>query len=389
MKRLYFGLLVCIMAVAGSQALAVEPGARAGGMAGAYSTVAGGSEGIWWNDAVLGTPILGSAALGVALDGGNNALTLSQLSGIATDDAQKKAEAADAIGNQDWNARIEVGAGAAFSILGFAVGVTPHVLVEANDVSPLLMRQALTGTAALTPFTHYDITGEFVTSGYTEYALGYAHEIPIPVPGFSLSGGLALKYLQGFNYERYQTEMHFDTGSLTAPLANSAHEKSTKGTGYGVDLGVRATVLGVVKAAVIVKNLGAKLTWDGTTESSAGYDAATGSFGTTISSGDIEEKLPTRVVVGASASIPVVGTTVAAAMDTRTTPAETRGRFGLEQSLGILGIRFGYVTAAGPTPGMITFGVGVGALVARLDVSAGICSGNKGGMLGASANVSF
>ncbi|MEK7477490.1 MAG: hypothetical protein AAB152_17855 [Candidatus Coatesbacteria bacterium] len=390
MKRALLATLVLCMLVAESRVLAAEPIARGAAIGSAYGTLAGGAEGLWWNPAVLGSPILGSAALGLTLQGGNNALTLNQLRGIVQDDATAKAEAVTAIEKKGrWDTRVEAVGGAAVSVMGFSVGVAPRIIVEALNVSPLLAKVALLGNVTLQPNSHYDVTGENLRAVYNEIAIGYAHDLPIPVPGLSLSGGLAIKYYQGSDFERWKTDQHIDTGATASgSIASSTHETATQGTGYGVDLGLRGTVAGIVKCAIVVKNIGGAITWTGKTESS-NLNAAKTAFVTTTTLGDIKEKLPTQVTVGASASIPVVGTAVAAALDVRTNPSETRAKVGLEQSIAILALRVGYVTAAGPEPGMLTFGVGLGALVARLDVAAGVSAGNKGGMLGASGTVSF
>jgi hypothetical protein len=391
MKRVLLVLAVVGSGLAGAAAPAAEPVARGAAMGGAYPTLAGGVEGLWYNPAMLGSPILGSVGLGLTLQGGNNALTISEFQGILNDDASAKADAVQKIRDAGkWEARIEMAGGAGFTLMGFAIGITPRILVEALNVSPELAQNWLTpgNLAWLAPNVSHHITGEVKRSVYNEISVGYAHDLGGLIPGISLAAGGALKYLQGTDYERFWTNWDIPVLFTGLPLVAGVHERASKGTGYGADLGLQAGVLGILKAAVVVKNIGTSIKWDGTVESADSALSGTNTRSTT-GKGNITQKVPTQVQVGASGSIPVVGTSLAAALDVRTNPTETRLRLGAEQSLGLLAFRLGYVTASGPETGMVTFGLGVGALVASLDLSAGIAAGGKGGMASASAKVSF
>lgn len=391
MKRFLIVLTVVCLGLAGTRATATEPVARGEAMGSAYSTLTGGVEGLWFNPAMFGTPILGSVGLGLVMQGGNNALKLSEFQAILQDDAAAKRKAVQKIWDAGkWEARIEAAGGAGVSIMGFAIGITPRMLVEALDVSPELAQNALTpeNPAWLAPNVAHSIRGDVRTAVYNEISVGYGHDLGGLIPGISLSAGGAFKYIQGSDYKHYRANYEIPALLTGIPLANALKEEASKGTGYGVDLGVQAGILGILKAAVVVKNIGASIKWDGTVAENT-FNGTGFTSRSTTGTGNITQKLPTEVMLGVSGSIPVVGTSAAAALDTRTNPTETRLRLGLEQSLGLLAFRLGYVTAAGPETGMVTFGLGVGALVASLDLGAGVGAGGKGGMISASAKVSF
>jgi hypothetical protein len=146
----------------------------------------------------------------------------------------------------------------------------------------------------------------------------------------------------------------------------------------------------VVDGSVVVKNLGGKLKWKGDQETGS-FNQSTLAFDKKTEPGkEYEMELPTVVMAGVGAHIPVVGTAASVEMETNATDSETRIHIGAEQSmLGILSLRAGYQTKSGGLPPMVTFGAGVGVLVARLDVGGALASGGKGGMASVSGLVSF
>ena len=95
MNLLKHGCMLAIFSyVMSVNAFAFSPEARGTARGGAYSSFADGADGMWWNAAALGFPTMVSGMLGVGIEAGNNALTLSQIMGIISDDAAKKREAA-------------------------------------------------------------------------------------------------------------------------------------------------------------------------------------------------------------------------------------------------------------------------------------------------------
>jgi hypothetical protein len=360
-------------------------------MAGTLAPFASGAEGLWWNDGVLGKPLLLSGLLGVGMEGGNNALSLSRIMGIVRNDAGAKTDAiADIRKEGKWDARIEGGGAAGVTIKGFGLGVFPHVYIEAKDVSPDAAEFALSDSVTLVPGHHYQLKGEYARAVFTEVAAGYAHDLPTFIPGVALSGGGALKYFKGSDYDQVKTNQDFYTGPSSAQSSDSTHITASSGSGYGVDLGVDASFLGIAKASLSLRNLGAKITWDKAAVQSGYFDLATLAFQSTTKLQDAEQKLPATLLLGGGVSIPVVGTSAGVLLESDFTNKETRLHLGAEQSIGgIIAFRAGYVTGAGPAPAQVTFGLGLGAVIAHVDLGAGMALNGKGGSASISANVNI
>jgi len=390
MNRLRSLLTVCVMVAGVAPALALSPEARGTAMGGTLSPFASGAEGLWWNDGALGKPLLLSAVLGGGLEGGNNALTLSQIMGVVQQTQSGKDDAVKAIRTEGkWDARIEgVGVGGV-TIWGIGVGVFPHVLLSAKDVSPDAAEYALEGTIPYVAVRTYVIKGEYTRAAYNEAVIGYAHDLPTFIPGISLSAGAGLKYFMGTDYDFVKTDQSFTTGPAI-PSSNSEHTNASKGTGMGFDLGVQGSIMSVVKAGISVRNLGAKITWKGASRQTGYFDSSNLTFVSTTSTKDVAETLPTTILIGAGGSIPVVGTSAGVSLESDTTNKENKLHLGLEQSFaGVFALRAGYLTGAGPAPAQVTFGLGLGAIVAHLDVGAGLALNGKGGSAAISANVNI
>lgn len=394
MNRLRSLLTVCVMVACTDPALALSPEARGTAMGGAMTPFASGAEGLWWNDGVLGKPLLLSGLAGFGLEGGNNALNLQQIIALAEQTPKGKADAIQAIKDKgSWDARIETAGIAGATVRGISVGVIPHAYVQAKGVSPDAAELAIDGTIPVPPAPtasqHYAIKGEYTRAVFTDIMAGYAHDLPTFIPGVSLSGGAAVKYIMGSDYDHVKTDQTFDSFAPTIPNSNSEHTNSTSGKGYGLDLGVHASMLSIVKAGLEVRNLGAKITWD--TKRQVGYfDQSTLKFISHTGTGDATMTLPTTILLGGGVSLPVVGTSAGLQLESDVTNHENKFHLGVEQSFaGVFAIRAGYVTGAGPTPAQVTFGLGIGAVVAHLDVGAGMALDGKGGSAAISANVNI
>lgn len=371
---------------------------RSLGLGGAYASLATGAEGMWWNPAGLRGPKLVSTSIGGGVEGGNNALSISQIAGIATDDQAKKDDAVAAIREEgEWEARIQGGGGVAVTVWKVGVSYATQAFISAEDVSPDTAEFALRGAVTPEAGRTYDLHGSYTRAVYRELAAGYAHEFLKLIPGVKLNAGLALKYFQGVDYDSATTSQSFTFGAPAAPSSESTRDSATAGSGVGADLGVQASLLaGVVKASLVARNLGAKITWDAKRESGK-FDQTTLTYvAPAPTTGDVEQALPSNYQLAASASIPVVGTTAAVAADLQTDPAAAnRFRIGLEQPLlGVITFRGGYVTAAGPSPALVTCGLGLGTpsilpVTVRVDAGLGIALDGKGGAAGVSAYAAF
>ncbi len=398
MKRLNAVLLLMCVAVTAGPARADSADGRGVALGGAYASLAVGAEGMWWNPAVLGNAKLVSVSLGAGLEGGNNALTSAQIAGIVQDDPAKKADALQAIRDEgSWEARVQAGGGVAVTVWKIGVAYGQRAFIAAEDVSPDAAEFALNGELEAEVGRTYDLHGTYTRALYSEMAAGYAHEFLSLIPGVKLNLGGAVKLYQGTDFEQVKTAQTFTYGSPVPPTSNSERNTATSGSGVGVDLGVQAALAGgVIKGALVARNLGAKLTWDAQKESGSFNQATLTYDAPPPTPGDVEQTLPSTYTAAVSASVPVVGTTAASAADLQTDPAEaTRFRVGVEQPiLGIISFRGGYSTAAGASPALVTFGLGLGTpasrpVTIRVDVGAGIALDGKGGTAGVSAYAAF
>jgi hypothetical protein len=369
---------------------------RGAALGGAYASLAEGAEGMWWNPAVIGSAKLVSVSVGGALEGGNNALTITQIGNVATADEAAKAEIIEDIRTAgSWEARVLGGGGLAVSVWRVGVAYAPQAFVAAEGVSPDAAEFALNQTLALVPGKLYAIQGTYTRALFNRMSAGYAHEFLDLIPGLKLDAGAALAIFTGTDFERVSTAQVFTAGSGPLPAASSSRETATAGSGIAVDLGIRAKFLGgLVNAAVAARDLGAKMTWDATKESGS-FSPATATWIATQSTGDAEMSLPSAYQVAAGASLPT-GTSAGIAADFRTSPASAgRFRVGAEQSiLGVITFRGGYQTAAGASPAMVTVGLGLGTpsilpLRIRADAALGIALDGKGGAAGVSAYAAF
>lgn len=397
MKRyaaVLFGLS-CLLS-AGFVTAGQQTDGRSGAMGGAYGSLAQGAEGMWWNPAVLGSAKLVSVEVGGGLEAGNNALSLTQMSGIATDDAGKKAEAVQAIRDHGrWDAVVQGGGGMAVSVWRVGVLYAPQAFIRADDVSPDAAEFALNGTIPLVLGKTYDIHGSYTRALYAELGAGYAHEFLSLIPGMTLRAGAAVKLLKGSDYDHLTLNQSFVAGSPIPPASQSTHDFASSGSGAAVDLGIHAKMLGgIVQASVVARNLGAKLTWDATRETGS-FNQSTLSYNYTATTGDAVLTLPSNLQAAASATLPGVGTSVAAMLDVQSNPSATRVRVGAEQSIvGVIAFRGGYASAAGASPALVTLGLGLGTpsvlpLTFRVDVAGGIALDGKGGSAGISAYAAF
>ena len=366
-------------------ALGLSPEARSAGMGGAYSALSSGAEGIWWNPATQGMNLV-SVVMGGGLEASNNALGLSRVMGILSDDATEKEKAvADVRKEGKWEGLMEAVGGAGLEVWGFGVGVFPRGVVRADEVSPDAVEYALLGSVPLK--TSYDFSGTYTRSVFTEVSLGYGKQV-FEFPGILISAGAALKYFHGLDYEYLKTDQKFTVGPYT-PVSSTEKRAAKSGKGFGADVGLHAEAAGIAKASVVLKNIASKIKWDADVEK-GGFDTSTLAFSATSGVDEVSQDVPTVLLLGLGGTVPVVGTSLVGEIEVDTTNSDTRLRAGLEQKiLGIIMPRIGIATGAAGADPMITLGLGVGALLARVDLAAGIGLDGKGGALGASGCVAF
>jgi hypothetical protein len=420
-------VLSCIgfLLVAGSGALAVSPEARGTAMGGAYSPFAQGPQGMWWNPAALpdteGLGLLkGGIMVGGGLDAGNNVLKMAEIpgtvQGVLADDQDKIDKLVGKIrANPDgvWNAAIDGVGGAAACVRGFGLSFFPQVKLSADNVTPDLVKYALeytkisNGTIPLplnATTSHYDLGGDIEQAVYYEIGLGYGMELPKWVPGIGLSAGADVKYYLGTSYMKSggHQVIDYNGGGAGIPTysGDSTRMESKKGNGLGFDLGVHASLAGMAKGSIVLKNIGSQIKWTGVTgdRRTMAMNPTTHNLDTGTSFpvvGEVTQKMPMVLLLGVGGTIPMVGTSAVIEMETNATKDEIRPnekakmRFGLEQKIVVLAIRAGYVTKTGASPAAVSLGLGLGALGSGIDLACGMATNQKSMQVSLSGGVSF
>jgi len=421
MKMLKVLSSIGFLLVAGSGAMAVSPEARGTAMGGAYSPFAQGPQGMWWNPAALpdtaGLGLLKAGVMiGVGMDAGNNVLKMAEIPGTVSGVLSgNQADINSLVGkiraNPDhvWNAAIDGVGGAALCVKGIGVSVFPQVKLSADRVTPDLVEYALqytkvsNGTINL-PINllkpSYDFGGTIEQTTYYEIGLGYGMELPKWVPGIALSAGADVKYYLGASY------MHSTASQLVTLVPPSStgyneYSESNAGSGLGFDLGVHASLAGMAKGSIVLKNIGSQIKWTGVTGDRRSLMNVGGILSPDTArtihttGGEVTQKMPMVLLVGVGGTIPIVGTSAAIELETNATkdtvrPNEkARMRIGLEQTIAVLAIRAGYVTKTGASPSAISLGVGLGALGSGIDLACGMATNQKSMQVSLSGGVSF
>lgn len=390
--------LVFAFCAAVSPALGITPEARGLAMADAYSPFAKGAEALWYNPATLGAVTLAGVDVGGGAELTNNALSLTEFANFASGSDEQKYDAIDKIAEEgEWNARVNAVGGASADIMGVGLSIAQHVNVTGMDVTAATVEYSTFNTLRSGSNT-YDLNGTFEGVAYREIGIGYGMELPIPLPVGKVSAGAVIKILQGSKYTFMATENHVDK---VVPLNNTGanvYAEGNSGKGFGVDMGAHAQ-FAVVDASLSIKNIASVISWDTTMQAGA-INPATLTLIATEGDETVKQTLPMTVALGAGGHIPVVGTAAGIELEMvgkgttkvggesiDTSDAETIIRIGAEQSvLGILNLRAGYATVG---DGMVTLGLGLGAIVARLDAGIGIGLDGKSGSAGVSGSVSF
>ncbi len=399
--------LVCLLI--SSSSAAFSPEAKGAGRAGAYSQFASGAEGMWWNPGVLGEQLIASGSLGIGIEAGNNALKLSKIIDLISNpsDAKKHEVVAEIRklkdeDNELWKARINGGGIGAVAVKipaagSFAVSVIPRMSLAADDVTADAVEFALfydpndlskfpPATPELRP---YDFGGKLTRSTFMEIGVGYAREIPEPLPAIGLNAGITLKYLHGVDYNYAMTSQKFNLYDLTPPTSESQYLTSRSGKGFGADLGLKAEIMGMAKAAIVVRNIGAKIKWDA--EGERGYfNQSTLDFVSTSYTEEKEQELPTVVSLAAGGALPGVGTSLGIQADIGPSEEGTTVGLGAEQGMmGVMALRAGYSFNSEQSSSLITFGFGMGALAGGFDLAVGMSPDGKSASCAVSGSVSF
>lgn len=397
-------LVSLIPVLAAASSFALDPDAAGLGRGGVDTVFAQGASALWSNPTTTNDGLI-SVGLGVVLDGGNNALTMNRFFGIITggqsgkDNAIKDVTDYRAKTGNNWAALITGGAGLAVAVEGIAIGVSPQVRLSADNVTPDALTYALNQSVPLVLGKHYDIEGTFAEQTYERISLGYGMKIPVPIPLVSFFAGADLAYLNGTDLTYTSMDQQFDVGAPTLPTSYAAYAKSKSGKGFTGDVGISMKALaGLLKAAVVIKDIGAKMVWDGDVQVGT-FNQSTLSFNYTDVKQNIDIKLPTTLVASVGGQIPGVGTGLGVQVDVpglngkddlTKEPTNTRLHLGAEQKiLGVLGFRLGYETKADPVPQQVTAGLTVGAILVHLDLGVGFDPSGKGGSVGLSAQAAL
>jgi hypothetical protein len=269
-------------------------------------------------------------------------------------------------GGGNWDGRMSGAGGAAVTWQGFGISYQSRSDWYVRNASVELVRTAFGDRTALKPNTTLAMDGEIRQTDYDEMALGYGRELLPFVPGLSLSAGGALKYLAGIEYNRYWDTGTYAIGASGADYMYANHDGSSSGKGFGVDIGVAASVAGIAKAHVSCRNAYSSIAWDGLREVTK-FNASTSTFLKAPAEASFNSELPREITAGIGAKIPLIGTNAAVGVVLPGWEGDASLRIGVEQWLGPLAIRVGYVPDSGVLGDYITGGLGLGLESFRLD----------------------
>ena len=361
---------------------AVNMSAREMGGAGALAVFSNGAEGFSSNPANLGVPSFVSISVGAGFEGNNNVVIFKYLTGFYQQSSlmpgfsmEFERTKHEAITNCDselkyngnnWDGRMSGAGGAAVTWQGFGISYQSRSDWYVRNASPEFIRSSFGEHTALKPNTSCAIDGEIRWTDYDEMALGYGRELLPLVPGLSLSAGAALKYIAGVNYNRYWDTGTYAIGASGADYKYANHDGSTSGKGFGLDIGVAASILDIAKAYVSCRNAYSSIAWDGLREVTK-FNASTSTFLNAPVLTSFNSELPREIAAGIGAKIPLIGTNAAEGEVLPGWEGDASLRIGVEQWLGPLAIRVGYVPDSGVLGDYITGGLGLGMEKFRLD----------------------
>jgi hypothetical protein len=371
------------MTLVAGYAGAVNLSARETGGAGALAVFTSGAEGISSNPANLGGPSFVSVSAGAGFEGNNNTVIFKYLTGFYQQNGlipgfsmefeRTRQEAIvhsgyerDYYGGGNWDGRMSGAGGVAVSWLGFGISYQSRSDWYVRNAPLELVQSAFGERSVLKPNTTLSVDGEIRQTDYNEMGVGYGRELLPLVPGLSLSAGGALKYLAGAKYNRFWDTGTYAIGASGADYMYANHDGSISGKGFGVDIGVAASVAGIGKAYVSCRNAYSSIAWDGIREVTK-FNASTSTFLKAPAGTSFSSELPREIAAGVGAKVPVIGTNAAVGVILPGWDGDTSFRVGVEQWLGPLAIRLGYVPAVGALGSYLTGGIGLGAEKMRLD----------------------
>ena len=225
---------------------------------------------------------------------------------------------------------------------------------------------------SVTPVTYLNLSkpantlnGSINANLMSDSAMTFGYGISLPYVG-KLGVGINAKYI------------YYAGGGATVGIAGLTTTDITNTvntyTGMGMDLGLQGSVdvmpMVPVSFAMVLKDFGGVALKGNQTISKATYDNTTGNqvgSSTTISDGPVADYVvPSTLVIGASAKVPVIGTRIAVDIDNVSggTPAQSYAvtHIGVEYpiAMGLVNLRAGKITGgAGGSIDMFTYGAGI------------------------------
>ena len=303
MKKIICFILACVLVLPFA---GID--ARAAAMGGAYTAIAKGYSAAYWNPAGITDNLF--------LSFGASGSVCGKLSDIS--------KVSDFINNPDYTniPDLDVGSDLMLGIQFLNYGLSNVTRLELNAAR--------------------DDYGK--ASGYNELIFTYGLKLAdLPLNLAELNLGANLKYINS---------------ELATATFDTQTQTTESGSGIGVDLGVLVGVSEIVKVGLTIKDIGARVKYTGEKTVFPNSPESTPSR---------TEKIPVSIQLGASASLPLVGTVLAADIHTR--DGDTTVHCGVEQGLGLMAFRLGARTDADSGDILWSAGVGLRAAMVFFDLA--------------------
>ncbi|MCP4567760.1 MAG: conjugal transfer protein TraF [FCB group bacterium] len=308
-------IVALMMGLAGTADATGLANARATAMGGAYTSLAKGSDGTYFNPANLGFSALqqnGVQIVGVGVAISNNSFSLDDYNSYtgATLSQSDKDELLGKIPTEGLKVRADAEASVfGVSMANFAVSISAIAATEINlGRAPLEL--LLNGNTLADTIDLNGMYGEGYGLGAVNFS--YGQRIYKNVDR-QLSIGGTFKYLKGFGYEEV-TEMNGEAVTLATGFEGAGSlvsRTATGGAGYALDLGASLQISRNYTVGVSLFNFLSSIKWDKDTEEhrfqfnfdtltvvNMGDDDLITSSDTTVEIGSFNSSLPSTIKVG-------------------------------------------------------------------------------------------